>query len=110
MSVEPLPVRPDALLAGIAAGLCAITAVREAVAAWLAVRPAGAGLLVAVTLDDPADAPIRDAVVGAVERAAWEVEPDQAAFAIDVTFPGERAGDRIDSQIAAVGTPFYRRA
>jgi SseB protein N-terminal domain len=110
MSVQPLPVRPDALLAGIAAGLIAIRAVREAVAVWLAVQPAGEGLLVAVTLDDPADAASRDVVVAAVERAAWEVEPDQAAFPIDVTFPGEHAGDRIDSQIAAVGTPFYRRA
>ena len=73
------------------------------------VQFAGEGLLVAVTLDDPADAATRDLVVGAVERAAWEVEPDEAAFAIDVTFPGERPPDRIDEQIAAVATPFYRR-
>jgi len=110
ISVEPLPVRPDPLLAGIAAGLIGIPAVHDAVAAWLAVRSAGEGLLIAVTLDNPADPAIRDMVVGAVERAAWEVEPDQAAFPIDVTFPGEREGDRIDGQIAAVGTPFYRRA
>jgi hypothetical protein len=110
MIVESLPVRPDALLAGIAAGLIGIPAVRDAVAAWLTVRSAGEGLLVAVTLDDPADAVARDQVVGAVERAAWEVEPSQAAFPIDVTFPGEREGDSIDGRIAAVGTPFYRRA
>jgi hypothetical protein len=110
INVEPLPVRPDALLAGIAAGLIGIPAVRDAVAAWLAVRSAGEGLLVAVTLDDPADAGTRDLVVGAVERAAWEVEPDQAAFPIDVTFPDEREADRIDGRIAAVGTPFYRRS
>jgi hypothetical protein len=109
ISVEPLSVRPDTLLAGIAAGLIGIPAVRDAVAVWLAVRSAGEGLLVAVTLDDPADVVTRDQVVGAVERAAWEVEPDQAAFPIDVTFPGEREADRIDGQIAAVGTPFYRR-
>jgi len=109
LSVQPLPVRPDPLLAGIAAGLIGIPAVREAVAAWLAVRSAGEGLLVAVTIDDPASAETRDLVVGAVERAAWEIEADQAAFPIDVTFPGEREGDRIDGQIAAVGTPFYRR-
>jgi hypothetical protein len=108
-SVAPLPVRPDALLAGIAAGLIGIDAVRAATAAWLSVEFAGEGLLVAVTLDDPADDATRDLVVGAVERAAWEVEPDQAAFPIDVTFPGERAPDRIDEQIAAAGTPFYRR-
>jgi hypothetical protein len=108
-SVAPLPVRPDALLAGIAAGLIGIDAVRAATAAWLSVEFAGEGLLVAVTLDDPADAATRDLVVGAVERAAWEVEPDEAAFPIDVTFPGERAPDHIDEQIATAGTPFYRR-
>jgi hypothetical protein len=109
ISVAALPVRPDALLAGIAAGLIGIAAVREAAAAWLSVQAAGEGLLVAVTLDDPADAASRDLVVGAVERAAWEIEADEAAFPIDVAFPGERAPDRIDEQIAAVGTPFYRR-
>ncbi|HXZ66674.1 MAG TPA: SseB family protein [Streptosporangiaceae bacterium] len=109
ISVAPLAIRPDALLAGIAAGLIGIAAVREAVAAWLSVELAGEGLLVAVSLDDPADAANRDLVVGAVERAAWEVKPDEAAFPIDVTFPGERTPDRIDEQIAAVGTPFYRR-
>jgi SseB protein N-terminal domain len=109
ISVAPLPVRPDTLLAGIAAGLMGIAAVRDATAAWLSVQFAGEGLLVAVTLDNPADAATKDLVVGAVERAAWEVEPDEAAFAIDVTFPGERAPDRVDEQIAAVGTPFYRR-
>lgn len=110
ISVAALSVRPDALLAGIAAGLIGIVAVREATAAWLSVELAGEGLLVSVTLDDPSDAISRDLVVGAVERAAWEVEADEAAFPIDVTFPGERAPDRIDEQIAAVGTPFYRRA
>ncbi len=109
ISVAPLPVRPDALLAGIAAGLIGIAAVREATAAWLSVQSVGEGLLVAVTLDDPSDAAGRDLVVGAVERAAWEIEADEAAFPIDVIFPGERAPDRIDEQIAAVGTPFYRR-
>jgi hypothetical protein len=109
ISVAALPVRPDALLAGIAAGLIGIGAVREATAAWLSVQLAGEGLLVAVTLDDPSDAATRDQVVGAVERAAWEIEADEAAFPIDVTFPGERAPDRIDEQIAAVGTAFYRR-
>ncbi len=109
ISVAALPVRPDALLAGIAAGLIGIAAVRDATAAWLSVQLAGEGLLVAVTLDDPSDAATRDLVVGAVERAAWEIEPDEAAFAIDVTFPGERTPDLIDEQIAAVGTSFYRR-
>ncbi len=108
-SGAPLPVRPDALLAGIAAGLTGIAAVREAAAAWLSVRGGGEGLLIAVTLDDPADEDSRDLVCGAIERAAWEVRPDEAAFPIDVTFPGERAPDDIDDQVAAVGTAFYRR-
>lgn len=109
ISVAPLTVRPDALLAGIAAGFIAIAAIREATAAWLSVQRAGEGLLVAVTLDDPSDAASRDLVVGAVERAAWEVDAADAAFPIDVTFPGERTPDRIDEQIAVAGTPFYRR-
>jgi hypothetical protein len=107
--VGPLPVRPDALLAGVAAGLLGIPASRDAAAAWLAVDFAGEGLLISVTLDDPADADVRDLVLGAVERAAWEVEPQQAGFPIDVTFPGENQPDRIDELIATHATPFYRR-
>jgi len=110
ISVGPLPVRPDALLAGIAAGLLTIPPARAAAAAWLTVQFAGEGLLVSVSLDDPADATARDLVLGAVERAAWEVEPQQAGFPIDVTFPGEREPDRIDDLIAAAGTQFYRRS
>jgi SseB protein N-terminal domain len=110
ISVGPLPVRPDALLAGIAAGLLAIPAVRAAAAGWLTVQFAGEGLLVSVSLDDPADAAARDLVIGTVERAAWEVEPQQAGFPIDITFPGERQPDRIDDLIAAAATPFYRRS
>lgn len=110
ISVEPLPVRPDALLAGIAAGLIAIAPVRDASAAWLSVQFAGEGLLVAVTLDDPADLSVQDLVVGAVERAAWEAAPEDAAFPIDVTFPGYGERDRLDESVAAAGSPFYRRA
>jgi hypothetical protein len=110
ISVGPLPVRPDDLLAGIAAGLMAIAAVRDASAAWLSVRFTGEGLLIAVTLDDPADVSVQDVVVGAVERAAWEAAPQDAAFPIDVTFPGYGERDRIDESVGAVGSPFYRRA
>jgi hypothetical protein len=110
ISVEPLPVRPDALLAGIAAGLIPIAPVRDASAAWLSVRFAGEGLLVAVRLDDPADLSVQDLVVGAVERAAWEAAPEDAAFPIDVTFPGYGELDHLDDSVAAVGSPFYRRA
>ncbi|MBO0824499.1 MAG: hypothetical protein J2P27_11695, partial [Actinobacteria bacterium] len=80
------------------------------VAAWLSLQFGSEGLVISVALDDPADAASKDLVVGAVERAAWQVKPDDTAFPIDVTFPGEREPDRIDERIAAVGTPFYRRA
>jgi hypothetical protein len=107
--VGPLPVRPDGLLAGIAVGLIAIAAVRDASAAWMAVQFAGEGLLVSVTLDDPADSRVQDLVVGAVERAAWEAAPQDASFAIDVIFPGNGERDRIDERVSAVASPFYRR-
>jgi hypothetical protein len=110
VSVGPLPVRPDGLLAGIAAGLITIAAVRDAAAAWLSVQFAGEGLLVAVTLDEPGDVSVQDLVVGAVERAAWEAAPQDAAFPIDVTFLGHGERDHIDDSVAAVGSPFYRRA
>jgi len=110
ITVEPLPVRPDGLLAGIAAGLIAIAAVRDASASWLSVKFAGEGLLVAVTLDDPADGSVRELVVGAVERAAWEAAPQDAAFPIDVTFLGSGERDHFDDCVVAVGSSFYRRA
>jgi len=110
ISVDPLPVRPDGLLAGIAAGLIAIAAVRDACAAWLSVQFAGEGLLVAVTLDDPADTSVQDLVVGAVERAAWEAAPEDTAFPIDVTFLASGERDHLDECVTAVGSPFYRRA
>jgi hypothetical protein len=109
MSVGPLPVRPDGLLAGIAAGLMAIAAVRAASAAWLSVQFAGEGLLISVLLDDPADIGVQDQVVGAVERAAWEAAPHDASFPMDVTFPGAGEPDHIDESVAACATPFYRR-
>jgi len=109
ISVGPLPVRPDGLLAGIAAGLMAIAPVRDASAAWLSVEFAGEGLLISVTLDDPADAHIQDLVAGAVERAAWEAAPPDASFPIDVTFPGNGERDHLDECVSAVASPFYRR-
>jgi hypothetical protein len=109
ISVGPLPVRPDELLADIAAGLMQIAQVRDACAAWLSVQFAGEGLLISVTLDDPADAAVRDLAVGAIERAAWQTPAQDAGFPIDVTFPGESEPDRIDELVAAVATPFYRR-
>jgi hypothetical protein len=110
ISVAPLRVRPDGLLAGIAAGLVAIAEVRDAAAAWLSVESAGEGLLIAVTLDDPADVSIQDLVAGAVERAAWEAAPEDTAFPIDVAFLGADERDGIDERVVAAGSPFYRRA
>ncbi len=109
VTIAPLPVRPDGLLADIAAGLMQISAVRDASAAWLCVQFAGEGLLISVTLDDPADAGIRDTVVGAIERAAWQAAPQDAGFAMDVTFPGDGAPDHLDEGVAAAATQFYRR-
>lgn len=109
ISVGPLPIRPDGLLAEIAAGLMQIAQVRDASAAWLSVQFAGEGLLISVTLDDPADAAARDLAVGAIERAAWQAPAQDAGFPIDVTFPGESEPDHIDEWIAAFATPFYRR-
>jgi hypothetical protein len=83
--------------------------VRDACAAWLSVQFAGEGLLISVTLDDPAEAAARDLAVAAIERAAWQAPPEEAAFPIDVTFPGEREPDHIDEWISAFATPFYRR-
>jgi hypothetical protein len=107
--VGALPVRPDGLLASIAAELMRIPAVAEAAAAWLSVQFAGEGLLIAVTLDSPNDPDARDSVIAAVERAAWQAAAADAGFPIDVTFPGESDPDDIDLQMADVGTAFYRR-
>jgi hypothetical protein len=110
ISVGPLPIRPDGLLADIAAGLMQIAQVRDACAAWLSLQFAGEGLLISVTLDEPADAAARDLAVGAIERAAWQAAAQDTAFPIDVTFPGESEPDHIDELISAFATPFYRRA
>ncbi|HXB51099.1 MAG TPA: SseB family protein [Streptosporangiaceae bacterium] len=110
ISVGPLPIRPDGLLADIAAGLMQIAQVRDASAAWLSVQFAGEGLLISVTLDDPTEAAARDFAVGAIERAAWQAAAQDAGFPIDVTFPGESEPDHIDEWISAFATPFYRRA
>jgi len=110
ISVGPLPIRPDGLLADIAAGLMQIAQVRDACAAWLSLQFAGEGLLISVTLDEPADAAARDLAVGAIERAAWQAPAQDTGFPIDVTFPGESEPDHIDELIAAFATPFYRRA
>jgi hypothetical protein len=110
ISVGPLPVRPASLLAGVSAGLARLSAVRQASAAWLSVKFAGEGLLISVTLADPADAAARDAAIAAVEQAAWQAPSQDTGFPVDVTFPGEGEPDHIDEWIATFTTPFYRRA
>jgi hypothetical protein len=109
VSVGPVPEQPDALFAEIDAGLARIPAVSQADAAWLSVRFSGEGLVVSVTLDDPADDAVREEVVTALEQAAALASQD-AGFPIDVTFPGESEPDYLDRWITAFGTRFYQRA
>jgi hypothetical protein len=107
VSVGPVPEQSDALFAEIDAGLAGIPAVSRADAAWLSVRFSGEGLLVSVTLDDPANYVVRDEVVTALEQAAARHD---SGFPIDVTFPGVSEPDYLDRWIAAFGTQFYQRA
>ncbi|HEY1643195.1 MAG TPA: SseB family protein [Streptosporangiaceae bacterium] len=106
--VGPLPVTPAGLLAAIGAGLGEVRAAREAAAAWLAVDAAGEGLVISVTLDDPADDAARTAALDAVQAAVTEAGPD-AAWPVDVTFSGEGEPDIIDRWVSARAAPFYRR-
>ena len=103
------PAEPGALLSEIRSLLPAVPAARAAATAWLSVDLAGEGLVISVTLDDPADQAAQDAVVGAIERAA-AAAPQDAGFPIDVTFPGEGAPDPVDEWISAYSSPFYVRA
>lgn len=109
ITVGPLPVEPEHLLAAIRAGLARIPQARRASAGWLSVQFAGEGMIVSVTLDDPSDACVRDLVIAALERAARDGWPD-AGYPIDVTFPGEGEPDHIDHWIATATEPFYLRA
>jgi SseB protein N-terminal domain len=115
ISVGPLPIEPDDLLGGIRSGLAGVPAASQAAAAWLAVEFAGEGLVISVTLDDPADGDVKDAVVRVVERAALAA-PADPWFPIDVTFPGEYGRDEgsmpdpVDEWVSAFAIPFYRRA
>jgi hypothetical protein len=107
ISIEPAS--PAALLAEIDSGLRAVPQVSESAAAWLSVQFAGEGLLISVTLDDPADESAKEAAIAAVERAAALAPPQESGFPIDVTFPGEAEPDYVDQWFAAFATPFYRR-
>jgi hypothetical protein len=114
ISVGPPPAWPGELLTALRAGLGTVRAVREAAAAWLTVEPEttgehdGEGMVISVTLDDPADSRLRNAVIAAIEDAVLEI-PAGAMPPVDVTFPGEDEPDVIDRWVAAFAAPFYRR-
>lgn len=98
------PADPVALLGEVRSVLRTVPAVQRASRAWLTVPRRGEGLVISVTLDDPANPAAHDAVIAAIERAAALV-PHQ--FPIDVTFPGEGAPDQVDEWVAAHAEPFY---
>lgn len=102
------PAEPEALLREVRSGLHGLPAVRTASCAWLSVPGQGEGLVISVTLDDPASPVAHEAVVGTIERAVAAI-PQQAPFPIDVTFPGESEPDLVDDWVAANARPFYAR-
>jgi hypothetical protein len=82
------PAEPATLLAQVRDALSALPAVSQAARAWLSVPGQGEGLVIAVTLDDPASEQARTAAAEAIERAVATV-PLHVPFPVDVTFPGE---------------------
>jgi len=102
------PADPVTLLSEIRAVLASIADVRQASRAWLSVPGQGEGLVMSVTLHDPARESARQEVLSAIEQAVLAV-PDQG-FPIDVTFPGEGEPDQLDEWISAYADPFYIRA
>jgi hypothetical protein len=68
----------------------------------------GEGLVISVTLDDPASQDAHQEVLDAVQRAVAAVP--ELRFPIDVTFPGENEPDQVDAWISAYAEPFYIRA
>ena len=102
------PADPLMLLSEIRAFLEAIPEVRQASRAWLSVPGQGEGLVISVTLADPAAESVRDQVINAIERGVRDV-PDQG-FPIDVAFPGEGEPDQLDEWLCAHAEPFYSRA
>ena len=101
------PADPVTLLTEIRTALGSIPAVQQASRAWLSVPGEGEGLVISVTLHDPASEAAHGQVISAIEQAVGTV-PDQG-FPIDVTFPGEGAPDQVDEWISAHAEPFYIR-
>jgi SseB protein N-terminal domain/SseB protein C-terminal domain len=102
------PTEPEALLRDVSWCLRSLPAVRQASRAWLSVAGQGEGLIISVTLDDPASEPARQAVLVAIERTVAAI-PLQVSFPIDVTFPGESEPDLVDDWVAGNTKPFYTR-
>jgi SseB protein N-terminal domain/SseB protein C-terminal domain len=100
------PAEPEGLLREVSAALHPIPAALRASRAWLSVPGAGEGLIISVTLDDPADQMAQQEVLSAIAFAA-EVAGPKAAFPVDVTFPGEHEPDGLDRWIAGHVTPFH---
>jgi len=101
------PADPLALLSEIRTALDSVPGVRQASRAWLSVSGQGEGLVISVTLEDPASQTAHREVLDAVQRAVQGVP--QQGFPIDVTFPGESEPDQVDSWISAYAEPFYIR-
>ena len=102
------PADPVALLTEMRAALGSIPDVEEASRAWLSIPGEGEGLVISVTLHDPASQAVQLDVISAIERAVDAV-PEQG-FPIDVTFPGESEPDQVDEWISAHAEPFYTRS
>ncbi len=102
------PADPVTLLGEVRTTLGTIPEVRQATRAWLSVPGHGEGLVISVTLHDPADETAHTEVLDAIERAVRAV-PEQG-FPIDVTFPGESDPDQLDELISGFGEPFYIRS
>lgn len=100
------PTEPAALLREVSWCLRSLPTVRRASRAWLSVPGQGEGLIISVTLDDPASEPARQAVLEVIERAV-AATPQQVSFPIDVTFPGESEPDLVDEWVAGNTKPFY---
>jgi hypothetical protein len=103
------PTEPESLLREVSAGLRPIRLARQAARAWLSVPGAGEGLIISVTLDDPADQLAQQEVLSAITYAA-EMAGPKASFPIDVTFPGEHQPDDVDRWIADHAIPFHLRS
>jgi hypothetical protein len=101
------PADPVALLTEMRAVLGSIPDVEEASRAWLSVPGEGEGLVISVTLHDPASEAVQLDVISAIERAVDAVPGP--GFPIDVTFPGEGEPDEVDEWISAHAEPFYTR-